>query len=127
MPARRLGKRYRGRNVKRLEALYDDGEYPEGFWTWLSENWHIYDAVVDVARQTRDAGWERYSMDALCHVVRWQSAIRDRSQTTVKINNNATSGLARIAMKLEPDLIGFFEIRVPPARDTALRGLGGDE
>ena len=121
-----MSKRFKGyakRNARILERRYDDGSYYEGFWDWLGENWHIYDAVVDVARQTRKAGREHYSMDALCHVVRWQSAIRDKSQKTVKINNNSTSGLARIVMELEPDLKGFFEIRIPPARDTALVGF----
>ncbi len=131
MAKKRLGKRTR--NVWILKRRHDDGTYYDGFWTWLSENWHIYDGVVRRARQARDVGDHdtRWSVDAICQVIRWDTMLGDRSQSTLKINDHCTSGLARIIMARESDLEGYFKTRTPPAKDQAVKldgsSYGGDE
>ena len=102
-------------------AAFDDGTYPSGFWTWLEDNEHILEAFIRLARRTRKAGVARWSADAICHVLRWQTAIRERGAGTLKINDHCTAGLARLTMRLCPDLAGFFETRTPPARAEARR------
>lgn len=95
-------------------ARFDDGTYPDQFWEWLSDNMHILNAFVKLALRTQARGVERYSADGLCHVLRWRTEIRDRSQSAFKINNTYVAGLARLAMGLQPGLRGFFITRTPP-------------
>jgi hypothetical protein len=93
-----------------LRAL-DDGSYPRGFFDWVESNWPIYLRFVALAKRAKRANLRRWSADAICHVLRWETALRERSDSGFKINNNRTAGLARLAMALEPDLKGFFVVR----------------
>ena len=111
--------------VQRWQRLYDDGTYPKDFWPWIAMNTHILEAFIALARRSQKRGLKRWSSDAICHVLRWQTAMREAGQSHLKINDNATSGLARLAMKLAPDLIGFFETRRPPAKRDARRLIDG--
>ena len=121
MPLKYKGWR-RTRNVEVLERRHEDGTYYTGFWEWLPDNWHIYEGVVALAREAMDVEDREYwSVDALCHILRWQTSIRDRSQTRLKINDHCTSGLARLIMAREPDLEGFFQIRTPPGKEEAVK------
>ena len=110
-------------DAQSLQQQYDDGTYPDGFWPWIVTNWHIYEEFCALARRAIDYGVGQWSSDAICHVLRWETAIRERGllQSIVKINNNATAGLARLAMAREPDLTGFFKTRTPPAHDLAVK------
>jgi hypothetical protein len=110
--------------LERLRTRYEDGQYPTGFWEWVVLNRHIFRAFVQLALDTKRAGVERWSSDAICHVLRWQTAIRERGQNALKINDHATSGLARLTMARTPELRGFFETRMPPAKNKA-RKLDG--
>ena len=100
---------------------YDDGTYPDDFWEWLSVNGHILDEFIRIGLKTKRAGITRWSSDAICHVLRWQTAMREKGQNLVKINNNATAGLSRLAMQIEPKLAGFFQTRSPPAHSHGRR------
>jgi hypothetical protein len=104
-----------------LREEHDDGTYPEGFWEWLEDNLHILDAFLQIAVDTKRAGVPRWSSDAICHVLRWQTAVRERGQKFLKINDHATAGLARLALAMRPDLAGFFTTRTPPAKQLARR------
>jgi hypothetical protein len=104
-----------------LRQQHDDGHYPDGFWDWLDQNQHIYDAAVRVARQGKRIGYDRWSVQGVMEILRWQTKIRENAHGPLKINHNARSGLARLIMAREPDLEGFFETRTPPARRTAYR------
>lgn len=118
---KRLGKRYTGRDVRRLAALYEDGEYPTGFWVWLSGNWHVYDMFVRMAHEAKDAGYDRWSARSILHAMRWQTLIVERGASGLKLNDHCSPGLARLSMKMETDLIAFFETRTPPGVEKALR------
>src|SRR6478735_86890 len=108
-------------NADELRLAFDDGTYPEGFWDWLDANMHILAAFRSIALETLNSGVRRWSSDAICHVLRWQTAVRERGQNALKINDHATAGLARLVPHLEPRLVGFFVTRAPPARDQARR------
>src|SRR5262245_9578826 len=103
-----------GSEIASWRRLYDDGTYPTDFWPWLAENLSLRNAFALLACETKAAGVKRWSADAICHVLRWQTAIRDRGQTELKINNNCTAGLARLSMEIYPSLKGFFSTRQPP-------------
>lgn len=93
-----------------LDAIYTG--YPPAFWTWLDDNWHVYRAVVNTAREARRRGITRWSVCAIVEVLRWESAVRQNAPGVhLKINNNARPWLARLIMAREPDLAGFFETR----------------
>jgi hypothetical protein len=104
-----------------IRDQYDDGTYPDGFWEWIERNWHVYDAAVRVARQGKRIGYDRWSVQGVLEILRWQTKIRENSQGPLKINHNARSGLARLIMAREPDLDGFFETRSHGARHVAYR------
>lgn len=107
--------------AERLRATYDDGSYPDGFFPWVVENRHVYSACVRAARGAKVRGLHHWGIQGVLEVLRWQTALRERGATPLKINNNAASGLARLIMARCPDLAGFFRTREPPARRDAVR------
>ena len=60
-------------------------------------------------------GIQRWSADALFHVLRWETALTT-GDLALKINNNYSSLAARDLMQQYPELAGFFELRVRKAR-----------
>lgn len=87
--------------------------YPDGFFRWVAKNRHIYDHVVKTSLQVRATGRERFAIRVIVEQVRWNTLLRDKD-ATFKINNNSISGMARLAMALNPELRGFFELRKAP-------------
>jgi hypothetical protein len=98
-------------------------EYPEHFWAWLQLNPHLFGAFVEVARRLQNLGFKRYSAQGIICVLRFQSDVGELGRGTLQINNNAASGLARLAMSMYPELKGFFETRT--RRETCAIQLDG--
>lgn len=94
----------------------NDG-YPAGFWKWLKENEHIYLAFKIEAIRMALTGRKRYSARTIVEVLRWQTDLRD-SDTTFKINDHYTPGMARLFLaeygKRFPE---FFQLRDSLGRD----------
>ena len=107
-------------DIARLREKYDDGTYPAGFWPWLADNMGLYRDFVATAHRAQRRGIHRWSARAILHVMRWESGTREE-YGPLKINNNSSPGLARLAMACWPDLADFFETRTPPARAEAIR------
>ena len=80
------------------------------FARFLVECPDVYPEFVQIAKDLRTAGRERYSADAICHVIRYFRDTRGASDG-FKVNNDYTSRLARKAMAEHPELAGFFETR----------------
>lgn len=74
-------------------------------------NPHVYELLCKYARQVKDAGRSRYSMDAIFHRIRWHVRIELRKADPFKLNDHYTSRYARLVMEREPDLKDFFETR----------------
>ncbi len=55
-------------------------------------------------------GFERWSADAMFHVLRWETSM-STNDSEFKIDNNHSSYASRDLMKQYPDLKGFFETR----------------
>lgn len=70
-----------------------------------------YELCVTAKRR----GIERWSADALFHVLRWETAATT-GDLDLKINNNYSSLVARDLMAEYAELQGFFETRVRKAR-----------
>jgi hypothetical protein len=60
-------------------------------------------------------GFERWSADAMFHVLRWETALTT-GDLALKVNNSYSALAARDLMAMHPDLEGFFELRVRKAR-----------
>ena len=97
--------------IEQLKVAYDDGSYPEDFWPWLLKEPHIYVEFVKLARELLNAGVTKWAAAGIIQVLRWQSAIREKGQNNLKINDHAGPGMARLAMAMYPEFDGFFSVR----------------
>ena len=93
-------------------------QYPDGFFVWISANWHLYKAFVKRAREHKAHGRERYGAKRICEQIRWDTRERQEGEPEFKVNNNYVSGLSRLAQKQHDDLRGFFVCRSPQGFDT---------
>ena len=84
---------------------------PAGFIKWFTSGegisvWTDFEKRACMMARRRD----HYSADAICHVIRWHTAIMGGDD--FKLNNNWVSGLARVWMeKYRDDHPDFFRLR----------------
>lgn len=108
-------------------AAFDDGTYPKDFWGWLVSNLHIFRLFVATAIEARERRhFKRWSGRSIMEVIRWETSVREGGQDSLKVNDHAVPGLARLAMETEPRLMGFFSLRTPPATSEARRLIDGE-
>lgn len=74
-------------------------------------NPHVYQILVRLAREAKQAGKTKISVVLLVQVARWEIMFQTDSDDGFKINNSFTSRYARMIMDNEKDLDGFFELR----------------
>jgi hypothetical protein len=96
-------------------AKEHEHEYPEGFFWWLRENFHIWKAFEEKAyMMAAVAKRPRYSARTIIEVMRWDSDIREK-KPLFKISNNMVPGLARLWMakhgKNHPKFFQLQEVR----------------
>lgn len=92
--------------------------YPAGFWRWFNANYRIYDEFEKRALEMARTGRRRYSAKTLFEVLRWHTDLKD-SDEQFSLNNNYTSGCARLFMERHgKDLPGFFQLRDSLGRDA---------
>ena len=70
----------------------------------------VYSVLVSLARQWKEAGHERCSMDMLFHLLRWQYGVKTTGDQFV-LNDHWTSRYSRLISANEPDLAGMFTTR----------------
>jgi len=75
------------------------------------QNPQVYDELVKLALQIKARGYRKYSIKGLYEVLRFNVAMKTTG-VDYKLNNNYTAGYARMIMENEPDLRGFFDLRV---------------
>lgn len=80
------------------------------FREFHSKNPHVYQRLVELARELRAKGYKRAGIGMLYEVLRWQTMIKTVGED-YKLNDNYRSRYARLIMEKEPDLEGFFEKR----------------
>lgn len=89
------------------------GEYEtldDRFWAFHKANPAVYRALVALARQLKAAGRHRFGIGALFERLRFEAALHTWGDE-FKLNNSLRSRYARLIMRQEPDLDGFFEVR----------------
>jgi hypothetical protein len=82
----------------------------ERFDAWMAANPEVYDEIVRLARQAKDAGRTRCGMKELWEVARWHLRLRTRGDD-YRWNNDYTAPMARLIQEREPDLAHLFETR----------------
>ena len=100
-----------------LSFIKDEQElHPEkvlkirAFRKFHEENPHVYRLLRSRALEMRRKGRERYGIAGIFEVVRWHINIETTGEE-FKLNNNHKAYYARLLMKLEPELEGFFNTR----------------
>lgn len=85
--------------------------YPDNFWRWLRDNEHVYRAFKAYAFRMAMKGRKHYGAKTIVEVLRYETDLRD-SEVTFKLNNNYTSGMARLFMaEYGEQYPGFFQLR----------------
>lgn len=83
----------------------------ERFEKFHRDNPAVYRHLVRLARERIERTGEKHlGIAALVEVVRWEIAIRTKSDSW-RINNDFRSAYARLIMAEEADLDGVFEVR----------------
>lgn len=65
------------------------------FQEWLPQNMAIWNEFVRLSDRMRERR-QHYSARAVIHVLRWERALRDTTETELKINNNRSAEMARL-------------------------------
>lgn len=90
----------------------DEPGIAEHFADFHQRNPSVYAALVELARAMRARGHVRGGIGMLYEVVRWQRSMQTVDDSADwKLNNNYRSHYARLIMREEADLDGFFELR----------------
>ena len=93
-----------------IQLDFDDN-YPDGFFNWLPKNSHVYREFERRALKMARAGRKRYGARTIIEAMRYDSDIAD-SETTFKLNDHYTPGMARLWMATHSEKYPkFFEIR----------------
>ena len=74
---------------------------------WQAANPHVYNAIVEKAREAKSIGRRRWSMQGIFEVLRWEHRF-DTKGDFYKMNQHWISFYSRFVMENEPDLAGFF-------------------
>lgn len=82
----------------------------ERFEAFHKLNPQVYTALRALALEMVRNGVRQYGIKGLTELLRWQFAIQTKGEA-FKICNSYTSRYARLLMKQEPELAGFFELR----------------
>ena len=97
-----------------------DLNYPAGFFLWLKKNQKIYNEFEKQALRMASLGRKRYSAKTIFEVIRWHTDLQD-TDGQFNLNNNYTSGCARLFMEQHGDKYPeFFRLRDHLGRDQMI-------
>ena len=82
----------------------------ERFQAFHAANPEVYMAIVEIARDLQNMGFERTGIGLIFERLRWLHALQTKGDE-YKLNNNHRAFYARLIMGQEPDLDGFFHVR----------------
>ena len=83
-----------------------------GFNKFHTENPWVYDKLRTMALQLKRSGRNSYGIAALFEVLRYEYAMKTKSDDGFKLNNNFRALYARKLVQNEPELEEFFRMRV---------------
>ena len=88
-----------------------EGSITSDFEQFHAANPHVYNELVALCRQAKEAGRPKVGMGQLFEVLRWNRNIQSGPSTEFSLNNNFRSRYVRLIRDQEPDLAGMFEVR----------------
>ncbi len=94
-----------------IDNLPELDDIEASFWAFHLANPEVYAELRDLALRLRRQGRKHYGIKALYEIVRFQRVINTRTSADWKLNNDFTCMYARLLMRNEPDLRGFFRTR----------------
>ena len=74
-------------------------------------NPQVYEWLVAYTREMKGVGVRRYSIKGIYERLRYSVTLKTKSADTFRLSNDYTSRYARLIMKQEGDLDGFFSTR----------------
>lgn len=106
------------RNPSRLKRLQGDDEFERisakenaAFLRFNQRNLHVLEDFLEAALAKKKEGRDTFSAGDLIGQIRWGKSKTDRGADRFKVNDRWVPYYSRVAQMLEPDLLGFFEIR----------------
>ena len=81
----------------------------ERFNAFNQRNPRIYDKLKTLALRLKRVGASRYGMKALFEIIRYNALLQ--SDQKFKLSNSHAPYYARLLMKQEPELAGFFTVK----------------
>lgn len=87
--------------------------FMEGFEAYLSEQWAVWKAFEHEAQRVAYRGRQHYSAKTIVEWLRHETVVKE-ANSLFKVNNNATSSLARLFVLRHPRFADFFEFREMP-------------
>ena len=94
------------------KLVNDYGDFKEDFDTYIAqpENLKLLFTFIECAERRRKTH-SNYGSKAIFEELRWHHAKAVDSSSEFKINNNYTADLARVTVRLFPELEEFFKLR----------------
>lgn len=86
------------------------GSLQQRFEAFHLANPHVFELVLNIARDLRARGMKRCGVKLIVERLRWLYALQTRGDT-FKINNDWAPYYARVAVLVDPALDGFFMYR----------------
>lgn len=94
-----------GENAEQEAGLQSD------FALFHLSNPEVYETLVDLARKAKKQGKAHCGIGMLWEVARWEFWLHTDNGSGWKLNNSFRSRYARLIMRQEEDLAGYFTIR----------------
>lgn len=87
--------------------------FMDGFEAYVAANWPVWKAFEHEAQRIAFRGRKHYSAKTIVEWMRHEQVVREWN-SEFKVNNNATSSLARLFVLRHPRFKDFFEFREMP-------------
>jgi hypothetical protein len=93
-------------------TTYPTGTLTDRFLTFHDAHPEVYEALLSLALEAKQAGRDKASIKMMYEVVRWQRYIGGQpNEGDFRLNNDFHSRFARLLMLEHPELDGLFELR----------------
>lgn len=89
---------------------FPESKITRQFKQFHAENPHVFDELLKLSRDLRSRGFRHYSIKTLFEVVRWHRSL-ETTGDIFKLNNNYHAYYARLLMRVDEKLDGFFRTR----------------
>ena len=91
--------------------MNDEDKIELAFLVFHMDNPHVYEEVKKIALDLKRSGRDFYGIGAIFEIVRFHRAMTT-NDPIFKLSNNHRALYSRLLMKQEPELEGFFKIKL---------------